>query len=126
MKKLLVLLFSILISFNSYGGWSKITDSVKGHSFYIDENTIRKHNGYLYWWDMVDYISPTDNGIFSVKYYHKGDCGEFRVKALSYIFYKQPMGNGASEVANEEQPWRYPTPGSIAETMLKNVCAYIK
>jgi len=31
MKKLLILLFSILISFNSYGEWTKVVEGVDGN-----------------------------------------------------------------------------------------------
>ena len=43
MKKLLILLFSILISFNSYGELVEVTESTDGDISYIDKNTIKKH-----------------------------------------------------------------------------------
>jgi len=42
MKKLLVLLFSILISFNSYGEWTAVSESVDGDIAYIDYENIKK------------------------------------------------------------------------------------
>jgi hypothetical protein len=58
MKQLLTLLFSILISFNSYGQWTKITES-DGDSIYIDFDTIKEQDGYVYWWVLTDYLKPT-------------------------------------------------------------------
>ena len=45
MKKLTILLFSILISFNSYGEWTEIAKNTDG-THYIDKDTIKKHEGY--------------------------------------------------------------------------------
>ena len=55
MKKLLVLLFSILISFNSYGEWVKVASSKSGDIYSIDKNTIKEHNGFIYWYEMNNY-----------------------------------------------------------------------
>jgi len=125
MKKLLILLFSILISFNSYGEWTLISESETGDTFYIDKDSIRKHNGFVYWWDMGNRLEPSDTGTFSIEYYAKGDCGMFRQKTLSYIFYKQPMGKGENSSLNDEQPWDYPSPGSIGQIILDYVCDYV-
>ena len=43
MKKLLLLLFSILISFNSYGEWEEVVESTDGDTYYIDKDTIKTH-----------------------------------------------------------------------------------
>ena len=39
MKKLTILLFSIFISFNSYGEWTKISETVLGDTFYIEQDS---------------------------------------------------------------------------------------
>ena len=53
MKKLLILLFSILISFNSFGELTEIGYTDAGNTFYIDNNTIKEHGGYVYWWTIL-------------------------------------------------------------------------
>ena len=45
MKKLLLFLFSMLVSFNSYSEWTVITKSVDGDYFYIDLDTIKENDG---------------------------------------------------------------------------------
>ena len=67
MKKLLILLFSILISFNSYGEWVEIGKNVNGDTFYLDMDTIKEHNGYVYWWSLSDYLKPIETGAMSDK-----------------------------------------------------------
>ena len=71
MKKLLIFLFSILISFNSYGEWTEVGTGASpvnnGDTFYIDIDTIKEHNGYVYWWSLSDYLKPIETGAMSDK-----------------------------------------------------------
>ena len=126
MKKLLALLFSILISFNSYGEWVKVSTSVTGTTHYIGIDTIKEHNGYVYYWGLRDLLKPDKWGDMSHKVYFQGDCGVVRIKYLSYIFYKQPMGRGTNEVDNTPSEWRYPIPESVDGVVLDYVCDYVK
>ncbi|MBT5662761.1 MAG: hypothetical protein HOJ05_03580, partial [Alphaproteobacteria bacterium] len=82
MKKFLIFLFSIIVSFNSYGEWTKITKGVDGDSFYIDLDTIKENDGDVYWWGMADFhlsYKPLnskyrwDKGVVSEKTYFQGD-----------------------------------------------------
>ena len=125
MKKLL-LLFSILISFNSYGEWEEIGESVSGDTYYIDTDTIKEHEGYVYWWVLNDYLEPNESGSMSNKTYSQGDCVVNRFKWLSLIEYKQPMGEGSSEIITTlPEEWGYPPPDSVGGGLLKYVCDYV-
>ena len=124
MKKLLILLFSILISFNSYGKWTNLIES-EGNNFYIDIDLIKAHGGYVYWWQMIDYLKPFKTGTLSNKAYQQGDCGIDRKKVLSIIFYNQPMGRGAGDPFTPPDEWQYPTPGSNGAAMLEYVCGCV-
>jgi len=127
MKKLLLLLFSLLISFNSYGKWIKIGDvfdGVTSVTVYID--TIKKHGEYVYFWQMLDYSKPNgQSGTMSVKSYWQGDCGVNRVKKLSFIFYKLSMGLGTPKAHDPSDPkWEYPVPKSTGGATLRFACTY--
>jgi len=127
MKKLTILLFSIFISFNSYGEWTKRGKDTGGDTHYLDTDTIKKHDGYVYYWDLTDYLKPAETGTMSVKIYFQGDCGVNRTKFLSYIFYGQPMGMGSEETYSPPNPeWKYPSPDSVGGTNLKYVCDYVE
>ena len=98
MKKL-ILIITLLVSIAmfsspSYSEWTKLSKNMMGNIFYVDFERLRKNSGYVYWWDMVDYLKITDQGILSHKQYRQGDCKLFRYKVLDYIFYKEPMGGG--------------------------------
>ncbi len=96
---------------------------MSGTIFYIDLEKIRKHDGYVYYWELVDYLKPI-NGVWSAKVYKQGNCKQFRFKFLSFSFYKDPMGNGTADTSNAiDKNWIYPPPISSAETVLKTVCS---
>ena len=127
MKKLLILLFSILISFNSYGEWTKITENVTwGDTFYIDYDTIKSHNGYVYYWGLSDYLAPTESGHMSAKIYYQSDCGLDRMKYVSGTFYSESMGKGTISTSPPPDDWMYPPPDSVYGFILDSVCDYVE
>jgi hypothetical protein len=123
MKKLiLILLFStVMFSSSSYAEWTNVVKNIKA-TFYVDFERIRKHDGYVYWWELIDFLKPT-SGMLSGEIYKQGDCKLFRLKRLSVSFHNEPMGGGTGETVNEpDKEWRYPSPNSINEVILKQVC----
>ena len=127
MKKLLLPLFSLMLSFNSYGEWTKTNKSLDGGSYYIDFQTVNKlDNGYVVFWSMAD-VDVNNNGNMSSKIYFQGDCNLSRMKILSMIQYKEPMGLGESQSASESEVelvgWEYLPPDSIGYDSLVTVCS---
>ena len=130
MKKL-TLIFTLLVSTTmfsspSYAEWTKVTENVNGTTFFVDFERIRKHDGYVYFWRLSDYLKPNSSGSFSGIIYEQGDCKLFRSKYLSDTYYTGPMGtgenNGGSNMPDKE--WDYPKPNSVFEIILKKVCSY--
>ena len=119
MKKLLILFISIGLI-----GCSSITssDEVVLNSFSLDDETIKKYDGYVYFQTITDLLKPM-NGDMSWRSYYQGDCGVVRYKILSHIFYKQPMLQGSGETYTFPNPeWIYPLPD---DTILDYVCDYV-
>ena len=133
MKKLLLLLISLLLSFNSYGEWTKTSEDTDGDSFYIDFQTIKKlDNGNVIFWGMVDNLEGND-GFMSSKMFWEGDCNLSRMKVLSLIQYEEPMGVGESESLgggivelDDIMSWQYLPPDSIGYMNLEEVCSLTK
>ena len=125
MKKLLILLFSILISFNSYGEWTKITETERGDSYFVDLETINKQNGYVYFWELSDYVIPLMDLAYSSKSYIVTDCN-LNYKYLRDIYYSKPMLKGiivhSSDIPDTE--WTYSDPGTTGAAELKRVCDF--
>ena len=109
---------------NPSGNWKKLTENDSGDSFYLDFETIRKQDGYVYWWELGDYLKPSNQGYLSVKVYKQGDCKLFRYMSLSYFFHNEPMGGGMGESVTPPEIWDYPPPDSMIENILNLVCAY--
>ena len=112
-----------MFSSTSYAGWTKVNSSIRGNTYYVDFERIRKVDGFVYYWMLTDYLKP-DHGYLSIKSYQQGDCKLFRFKVLSVSFHKEPMGGGTGEIVNTKNPeWDYPTPNSSVERILKSVCS---
>jgi hypothetical protein len=127
MKTLIIFLaltFStVMFSSSSYAGWTKVSESAIGDTFYVDYERIRKHDGYVYYWRLSDYLKPSPNGRLSSKTYNQGDCKLFRYKTLSWSFHNEPMGGGTGDTDNNpDKEWNYPPPNSSNEEILKQVC----
>ena len=97
---------------------------MSGDTFYVDFERIRKHDGFVYFWILEDLLKPDNQGHLSVEMYHQGDCKLFRLKILSFSFYKKQMGGGTGLPYNPKNPeWTYPRPKSVNEIELKKVCS---
>ena len=124
--KNLILIFTLLFSTvffisPSNAEWTKVDEGGE-NTFYVDFEIIRKHDGFVYWWELGDYLKP-QMGYLSAKSYNQGDCKLFRLKVLSYSWHKEPMGGGTGITVNIPDNWRYPNPKSIDEYKLKSVCS---
>ena len=125
MKKLALLatlLFSVMFSSASYAEWTKVDADTKGNTFYVDFERIRKVDGYVYFWDLADFLKPI-NKYLSAKLYRQGDCKLFRYKDLMVIWHKNNMGRGTSDNFTPPEKWKYPPPNSTIEIVLSAVCS---
>ena len=69
MKKLtlLTVLVLSLLSTPVFADWTEVSQSVNGDTFYVDFERIRKHGGYIYWWELHDLLKPDEDGDLSIK-----------------------------------------------------------
>ena len=126
MKKLTILLFSILISFSSYGEWTRIAENVDDAVFYIDKDTIKERDDYVYYWILVNDLTKTNSdGDKSEKSFVQADCDLVRTKRLSVTGYALSMGLGKSKVYNPSD-WTYLSPGSVGAFIINYACNYVK
>jgi hypothetical protein len=97
-----------------------------GDTYYIDFDTVKENNGYVYFWRLSDYLKPTKFGDLSAKVLSEVDCDIPRkVRGLSYAYYTQPMASGSTSATdNTAGEWLYPEPNSVNEIMINGVCDY--
>ena len=118
----------MLVSINSYSEWTEMTENVEGTKYYVDKDTYREHNGFVYLWTLSDYLVPLgDTRVMSSKIYMLGDCDVMRFKTLSFIHYFQPMGNGENMTDTKSNPeWLYANPNGVTYYLLEEVCKHFR
>ena len=120
-----VLLVGVLMfSSTSFADWKKVSEDVNGTA-YVDFERIKKHDEYVHFWQLTDYLKPSEQEILSIKKYIQGDCKKFRYKWLNFWFYKEPMGEGNAGgrgLREGNEGWKYPLPDTSIEIALKSVC----
>jgi len=122
----ITLFFSaLMIASPAYADWEWVSRNIAGDTYYVDFDRIRTNGGYVYYWQLSDYLEPIGTGVLSAKVYRQGDCEMFRYKYLGTSYYKQPMGEGSGNTdSRPDTEWTYPSPNSAVETILKRVCEY--
>ena len=128
MKRLIILFTPVLLTIvflsPSYAKWTEMGANVSGMTFFVDFERIRRHGGYVYWYDLIDLLKPDKDGDTSYKGYRQGDYKLFRYKYLNSSFHQKPMGRGTGVSVTPKNPeWKYPNPNSVKEVVLKSVCS---
>ena len=126
MKKLLLLLFSLMLSFNSYGEWVGSAVDANGNIHYLDFENIKNTKGYTYYWEMINYAEPTDKYL-SIATYREADCDLHRFKDLTFNGYTQEMAEGEPEtidLTKLEEDWAYPMANTLGEFIFSLVCKW--
>ena len=132
MKKLILLLFSLILSFSSFG-YVKVNEDISDNSYYIDFTTVKKVDDYVFWWEMRDDIQVNDAGFLSSQTYYKGDCNLSRRTINALYRYTENKGFGDSKdmsrngLLNFEEilGWTYPPPDSVGYDNLQIVCSLV-
>jgi hypothetical protein len=128
--KKLTIITTLLISTSIFSSlslaeWTRVSETVKRNSMYIDFERIRKEDGYVYFWLLKDLFKPNKYGSLSVLDYDKADCKLFRYKNIVQHQKSGSMGNGTGKIFDTEDiNWSYPTPNSSIETILKVICSH--
>ena len=129
MKKLSILftcLFLIILSSNAFSEWKELGENNDSKSF-LDFESIKKIDKDIYWWELIDYISPQKNGSLSKTIYKKGDCNLFRMTTVTIMYYTKSMGKGKRKIRTfENSNWHYPSPKSYEEFILNFACKVVK
>jgi len=117
MKKLLLLLFSLILSFNSYSEWTEFPPYDSEERYFIDfDNLQERSDGYVYWWMMVSYSNSSE------KYYWQTDCEAERINPLQGDLHTEPMGGGEVTSFEPDEGWTYPAPDTGLYRFVEVVC----
>jgi len=119
MKKLLLLLFSLTLSFNSYGEWTEVWESEDGENIFIAFDRLVVKDEYVFSWIM------SSNNKTSEQVYLQSDCDLIRMKTIQATSYDEPLGEGKGTKLKDE-PWEYLAPESSGEFMVDLLCGLAK
>ncbi len=118
-----ILFGALMLASPAHAEWTKLVSTSSGNSVYIDFDTAKTPEGYIHYWELIDFAMATETGVLSIKAYYQADCKLLRHKILNATRYQQAMGagNGDGGIAKNPQ-WKYPPANSIDELTLKAVC----
>ena len=130
MKKL-ILISTLLFSFNVWGDWDLSNKNSRGDITYIDTSSIRKIDNFLYAWVLTDWVYPQMGGfMYSAKAMLKVDCKLQGMMVMDMILYNQNMGKGPPRepsIQDKDQfgkHWSYVAPNSLWEATVRDICSY--
>ena len=122
----IILLFTCVLSANALSTeWTKVTKGQNGHTFYIDMKKLSEHNGFIYFWQLINYNEKDEYGDSSAKIYVQGDCSTFKFKWLMVSYHKMMMGQDEVMLAKPSKlvsGWQFPSAGSTSYVVLDHVC----
>ena len=107
----------------SYSKWEMSLINGNGVTFFIDFERVRKNDGYVYFWYLQNYNKINKAGFLSFKFYTQADCKIFRYKLLAFHTHKEPMGKDIGNSSTPTDEWRYASPNTSMEKLLKDVCS---
>ncbi len=105
--------------------WKKIGSTIRGSVGYVDLSSIKKVGNEAYYFELVDYATPTDAGHLSDRAYNHVNCLNLSFRFLKHFFYLEPMGNGkVNLIIDEASEWYDTKEGSLGEKIRQFVCNY--
>ena len=123
MKKLLLLLFSLMLSINSYGEWKSFGETPYG-TWYVETDSIEKSDGYVYYELLRDFPKVDKNGFLSNKILVKGNCELNQANGISGFMSTTAMGNGPGETMFVPDKWIQLDASSKSGQILNFVCDF--
>ena len=124
MKKLLILLFSLLISYNLYAheDWEIFIEYTDG-TFYVNNPSSISLGDFTYWWAMCD-CPASDGSFMSYQVYNQGhisDSQNVMHKELIYVTFPKPMGEGKGVVILGNNEWINDNNNSDMENLVRSI-----
>lgn len=123
-KKIILACLLTISAASAFAEWTWVTKAENSISFYIDYKTIRKDGNLRKVWVVEDFAELSISGAKSSRYRNEYDCKAETVRYASFGKFTKSMGEGEQLASGgSDARWDDVPPGSIAETILKIVCA---
>ena len=94
-KTFYIITFLLLISSNVYShDWKHIETSETDDEYYLDTESVKKINGNVQYWVMVNYSQMLGEIAYSAIAKLEGDCYFSEIRVLKDKYYSKKSGNG--------------------------------
>ena len=96
---------------------------------YVDTESIKKRDGYIYFWALTNYkppirINTSSTPAASAKAHYMADCNLDREQRLTAVIYSGKMGRGKPLARDGLDGWDYVIPGTMHSYIQTFVCSY--
>lgn len=127
MKKLILILATVLISGNVSAEWTRIDGGADDSDLYGDMDTFRRNGSKIKLWTMHNFKTwqgPGNQKYQSNKIQWELDCKEEQVRMLASLDFTGKKGAGrlVSTVYAPNDSWRPPTPQTLGEAVFNAGC----
>ena len=125
MKKLLLLTL-LFFSINGFAfNWKIVAEGESGNSLYVDVDNLKKQNGLVYYWRLMDLLEPIKGSLGNANSNiskFKVNCVEEKQTWLNSTHYSQSMGKGRIVIENSPNKIEYPKLNTVGHTTMKFAC----
>ncbi len=119
MKKILVPLLLLCVC-PARADWNLLHKSNES-SLYIDPLTV-VGGARPRVWGLLDYGKPDEYQDLSARLLFESNCAEGKLRKRSAVYYKEPMGRGATTSEYQPTPWEVPTADTLDASALHFLC----
>ena len=121
-KKIYLFLLLSFFSCAAFADWQKYSSGAdEGTSLFYNRSTIKKSNGKVKLWLLIDYPTPQVNSAKSIKYHREFDCKNDTVETLFITAFKGNMGVGDLIISGKSGDGVTPIIPDSTDAILKNI-----
>ena len=121
--KIILISFVFLLSYSHcYSEWKSLYKQNNGDNIYLDFQTIKLRERFVYWNELVNFHKPIA-GIMSMSVDMKGDCEKMQQKSVQFKYFSKHFGDEFVKSSfNKGKKWVIPDTKSIRYQVLEKIC----
>ena len=124
-----IIILALFISFPVYSHeWKFIETSEDDDRYYLDTISVKKINGNVQYWVMVNYNKMLAGIAYSAISKLEGDCYFYQIKILEDKYYAEKNGKGTMVAGSDipDEKWRDFPKGTMFGIVLEEACKLSK
>ena len=122
MKKILFISFFLFSYSKCCGEWKFIYRQSNGNNIYLDFQSIKYKEGFVYWSELVNFNKHI-SGIMSMSVNMMGNCEKLHQKSIKFEYFLQHFGDEFVKSSfNNGKKWVILDAKSVQYQILKKIC----